>query len=286
MRPIEQQVILVTGATDGLGRALVGELAARGASVLLHGRDPVKGEATLRDIREETGNERLDLYLADFASLAQVRALAERVLADLERLDVLVNKRRHRHGRRRKHRASGQRGRPRAPLCRELPRAVPAHAPARAAARPVSPCADRQRRLGGPGAARLRRRDARTQLQRRSGVLPKQARALDAHVRPGRFTPGPGRDGQLLASRPYMPTKMVLDAGVSPVDSLDSGVEATLRLVAGPGLDGVSGEYFDRRREARAHPQAYDLDARRMLRELSAELVGLRGDGSGSEATA
>jgi NAD(P)-dependent dehydrogenase (short-subunit alcohol dehydrogenase family) len=73
----------------------------------------------------------------------------------------------------------------------------------------------------------------------------------------------------------YMPTKMVLEAGISPVDSLESGVEATLRLVADPGLDGVSGKYFERMREAHAHAQAYDADARRRLRELSADLVEL-----------
>ena len=76
----------------------------------------------------------------------------------------------------------------------------------------------------------------------------------------------------------YMPTKMVLEADVSPVDSLESGVEATMRLVADPDLGGVTGEYFNRQREGRAHPQAYDADARRRLRELSAELVGLPDD--------
>jgi hypothetical protein len=72
-----------------------------------------------------------------------------------------------------------------------------------------------------------------------------------------------------------MPTKMVLEAGVSPVDSLESGVDATLRLVAEPDLDGVTGEYLDRQRESRAHAQAYDAEARDRLRELSAEIVGL-----------
>ena len=48
----------------------------------------------------------------------------------------------------------------------------------------------------------------------------------------------------------YMPTKMVLEAGVSPVDSLESGVEATMRLIADPELEGVTGKYFDRQREA------------------------------------
>jgi hypothetical protein len=73
-----------------------------------------------------------------------------------------------------------------------------------------------------------------------------------------------------------MPTKMVLNAGVTPLDSLESGVEATLRLVADPNLDGVTGKYFDRLRESRALEQAYDPDARRRLRELSADLSECR----------
>lgn len=91
MRPIDQQVILVTGATDGLGRALARELAGWDATVLLHGRDAAKGETTLREIRAATGNERLTIYLADLGSLAEVRRLAEQVLAEHDRLDVLVN---------------------------------------------------------------------------------------------------------------------------------------------------------------------------------------------------
>ena len=85
------RTVLVTGSTDGLGRALALELAAGGASVLLHGRDPVKVEKTVRDIREATGNERLAFYLADLSSLSEVCGLAEQVLAEHERLDVLVN---------------------------------------------------------------------------------------------------------------------------------------------------------------------------------------------------
>ena len=73
----------------------------------------------------------------------------------------------------------------------------------------------------------------------------------------------------------YMPTKMVLAAGVDPIDSLESGVRATLRLIAGRELDGVTGRYFDRVAEARARPQAYDPDARARLRSLSERLVGV-----------
>jgi hypothetical protein len=66
---------------------------------------------------------------------------------------------------------------------------------------------------------------------------------------------------------------MVLAAGVKPRDSLESGVRATARLATAPELAEVSGRYFDRLAEARAHPQAYDVDARRQLRELSERLT-------------
>src|ERR687891_1047742 len=96
MRPLDEQVILVTGATDGLGHGVARRLAEGGATVLLHGRDDERGASAIRSIGEATGNDRLRWYRADLASLAEVRALAERVLAervlaDEPRLDALVN---------------------------------------------------------------------------------------------------------------------------------------------------------------------------------------------------
>jgi NAD(P)-dependent dehydrogenase (short-subunit alcohol dehydrogenase family) len=73
----------------------------------------------------------------------------------------------------------------------------------------------------------------------------------------------------------FMPTKMVLAAGIDPVDSLETGVEATMRLVTSADPDGVTGRYYDRLRESRALPQAYERAARERLRELSERLVGL-----------
>src|SRR5687768_4668283 len=86
MRPINEQTILITGATDGLGRALAAELAAEGAHVLVHGRSDARGEAALKEI-----GGRASWYRADLSSLAETRALAEAVRADHPRLDVLVN---------------------------------------------------------------------------------------------------------------------------------------------------------------------------------------------------
>ena len=82
-----------------------------------------------------------------------------------------------------------------------------------------------------------------------------------------------GVTGTALHPATYMTTKMVVDAGVTPASTVEEGLEATWRLVADPSVEGVTGAYFNGTREARADAQAYDLDARRRLRELSQRLV-------------
>lgn len=67
------------------------QLARTGATLLLHGRDEARGQRMLEEIRAQTGNTHLQWYRADFSQLAQVRALAERLVREQERLDVLVN---------------------------------------------------------------------------------------------------------------------------------------------------------------------------------------------------
>jgi NAD(P)-dependent dehydrogenase (short-subunit alcohol dehydrogenase family) len=86
-----------------------------------------------------------------------------------------------------------------------------------------------------------------------------------------------GRDITVNALHPasLMDTKMVREGPPSPMRSVEEGLEATLRLVADPGLDGVTGRFVDGRRESRAHAQAYDADARRLLWDESERLTGL-----------
>ena len=55
----DARTVLITGATDGLGRALAARLAARGAELLIHGRDEERGRATIADIQTRTGNAKL-----------------------------------------------------------------------------------------------------------------------------------------------------------------------------------------------------------------------------------
>ena len=59
--------------------------------MLLHGRSPERLEATLEELRGQTSSQKVGFYLADFSSLAAVRDLAEHILSEYDRLDVLVN---------------------------------------------------------------------------------------------------------------------------------------------------------------------------------------------------
>src|SRR5919198_5083617 len=76
---------LITGATDGLGRAVARDLAAHGWTILVHGRSRERAQETLEEVLAERA------YIAALSSLADVRRLADEVLAREERLDVLVN---------------------------------------------------------------------------------------------------------------------------------------------------------------------------------------------------
>ena len=84
------RTVLVTGGTSGIGRATALGLAAMGASVAITGRDRERTEHSAREIRA-TGGGRVDVFVADLSSQAQVRRLADEVLGTLANLDVLVN---------------------------------------------------------------------------------------------------------------------------------------------------------------------------------------------------
>jgi NAD(P)-dependent dehydrogenase (short-subunit alcohol dehydrogenase family) len=81
---------LVTGATHGIGLVTARSLAAAGATLLLHGRDPERGASLAAAIARESGNRAVRFVRADFAHLEEVRDLAQE-LARLPRLDVLIN---------------------------------------------------------------------------------------------------------------------------------------------------------------------------------------------------
>ena len=88
---IRGRTVLVTGATDGIGREAARELARRGARVIVHGRDARRTETARRDIGESTGSREVDVVTGDFTSLRQVRVMAGQVGSLTDRLHVLID---------------------------------------------------------------------------------------------------------------------------------------------------------------------------------------------------
>ena len=264
------RTVLVTGATDGLGRAVAGDLAARGARVLVHGRD---AERT-RGVAEAIGAA--EAYVADLASLAEVRRLADEVWGDHRALHVLVSN------------AGvgstlpGDGARLESADGYELRFAVnylagflltrllePLLVAAAPGARIVNVASAGQWPIDFDDVMLERSYDgqrayAQSKLAQVMSTFDLAERLRDAGVTVNALHPST-----------YMPTKMVLHARGSGVDSLEAGVAATVRLVYAGELDGVTGRYFNRTAEARADGQVYDAAARRRLWELSERLTGL-----------
>src|SRR5690554_3611572 len=85
------KVALVTGATSGIGRVTAQELAQVGAAVVVVSRNPEKVQRVVDEIRQASGNSKVDGIVADLSLLAQVRHTAEAFRRSYDRLDVLVN---------------------------------------------------------------------------------------------------------------------------------------------------------------------------------------------------
>jgi NAD(P)-dependent dehydrogenase (short-subunit alcohol dehydrogenase family) len=275
MRPLDEQTVLVTGSTDGLGRALARELAGRGATVLLHGRSSERLEDSLRELREATGSVRLRGYLADFASLDEVRRLAGEVKRDVGRLEVLVNNAGIGAGKdgAREESADGLELRFAvnylAPflltslLLPLLVRSIPARIVNVASAGQAPIDFDDVMLERGYDGGRAYAQSKLAQIMF-TFELAERLRGDDEGVTVNALHPAS-----------LMNTKIVYESFGYTMSTVEDGVEATLRLAVSPDLDGISGRYFDRLREARAHEQAYDPEARRRLWRLSEQLAGL-----------
>jgi short chain dehydrogenase len=88
--PMVGKTVLITGSTGGIGQATALGLATMGAHVAITGRDQARTENAAREIRAIGGGQ-VDTFVADLSCQSQVRRLADEVLQQLPRIDVLVN---------------------------------------------------------------------------------------------------------------------------------------------------------------------------------------------------
>lgn len=259
MRPPEEQTILVTGSSDGHGKRVAQELASRGANVLVHGRDRDRTEAVAREIGSE------QVRIADLASLDDVRRLA----GEIDELDTLVNNAGLVSLERRES-ADGY----------ELTFAVN-YLSHFLLTRLLLPRLREPARIVNVSSIGQERIDFDDLMfERDYNFFSAYARSKLAQVL---FTfelaeELRDRDVAVTALHPatLMDTKMVTGGGGRAQSSVDEGANATLRLVLDPELDGVSGRFFDGRRESGTHRQANEAGARRRLWEESERLTGLK----------
>jgi NAD(P)-dependent dehydrogenase (short-subunit alcohol dehydrogenase family) len=272
MSNLRDKTILVTGATDGLGKGIALALARGGATILVHGRDDARIDAAVSEARRQ-GAGAVRAYKADLASLSDVRRLAAEVLSREDRLEVLVNNAGIGTdvpgGRARAQSEDGLELRfavnylSHALLTRELLPLLQRSAPSRIV------------NVSSAGQAAIDFDDPML-TQGYSGMRAycqsKLAQILFT-IDLAEDLAGTGVTVNALHPATYMPTKLV----PSPISTLEEGVEATLRLIAGDDVAGVTGKYFDGLSEAQAHAQAYDADARKKLRALTERLVRASG---------
>jgi len=271
MRSLDEQTILITGATGGLGRALAHRAAEHGATVVAHGRDEQRLRELALEVEEATGTS-IDTVAADLADLREVDRLADSVLDTYDRLDVLVNN------------AGVGFGAPDGPREEsadgiELRFAVNHLAAYRLAGRLAKllevSAPSRIVQVASAGQLALDLHDPLTE-QGWDGVTAyrrsKLAQVMATYDLAADLV-GTGVTVNALHPATFMDTAMVRDSGVSPTSTVGEGLDATWRLVADPALDGVSGRYFEGTHEGTTDPQADDPAARAWVRELSDRLL-------------
>jgi len=277
MQTVDNQVILVTGATDGLGKQVAHNLSLRGATVLLHGRNREKGEAALQEIRDRTGNQELIYYNVDFSSLDEVRRLSEQIQADQERLDVLINNAGIGTGMRQSRREKSRDGHELRFAVNYLATFLLTHrllpllrrsAPARI----INVASVGQQSIEFDN---VMLEDGYDGL--RAYSQSKLAQVMFAFDLAEELE-GTGITVNSLHPASLMNTRMVFETDYfsGAMSTVEEGANAVEYLATSPVLDGVTGEYFNGKQRAQASAQAYDKEARRRLRILSEQLSGLK----------
>ncbi|UKY53293.1 SDR family NAD(P)-dependent oxidoreductase [Streptomyces inhibens] len=269
---MSRRTLLITGATQGLGRGIAHDLAARGHTVLLHGRDRTRLDAAAAELRAAAPDAVVRTYLADLADLDQVHAMAGRIRAAEPRLDGLVN--------------NAVAGGGADPLRRELSRqgyelrfAVNHLAPyaltrdllplltASAPARVVNVASIGQEAIDFDNVMLERDYEGLRAYCRSKLALIMATFELAAEL------DGTGVTVNTLHPAHLMDTNGVREYGLTPATSIDEGVRPTVRLLLDPELDSTTGRYFDQFADTRAHDQAYDADARKRLMKLTDALI-------------
>lgn len=272
---LEGKTVLITGSTDGLGKAVALKLADMGARVLVHGRNAERGNALAETIKKNTSGCAA-FYRADLASIAEVRALADAIRRDNKQIDILINNAgigsaNSKGSKEREVSADGYELRFAVNylsgylLTRSLLPTLINSAPARI----VNVASLAQTPIDFNNVMLERDYDGG-----RAYGQSKLAQVMFTQDLAEELA-GKNVTANSLHPATYMDTGMVRSAGVEPRSTVEEGANAVVYLATSPDLKGKSGLFFNGKREMKANAQAYDAAARARLKTLSDRLAKL-----------
>jgi len=266
------RTVLITGSTDGVGRRVAERMAAKGTTVLIHGRDQARAERLLAEIREAGGAG--TFHLADFSSLAAVRAMAEAVRRQNDRIDILINNAGIGVGKSGSGRQISHDGHELRFAVNYLSGYLLTHL-----LLPLLKVSSQARIVNVASVGQRPLNFADVMLAHEYSGARAYGQSKLAQIM---FTfdlaqelQGSSVTANCLHPATYMDTTMVRADGISPVSSVAAGADAILHLASSVEMEGRTGLYFDGLHPSRANAQAYEITARERLRALSLELTGL-----------
>jgi NAD(P)-dependent dehydrogenase (short-subunit alcohol dehydrogenase family) len=281
---MKDKIVLVTGATNGIGKAAALGLAKLGATVVIAGRDHARTGAVLHEIKAKTGNESVDMLVGDLSSIAEVRRVADEFKRKYTRLHVLVNNAGGYFAQRQEtidgfEMTFGLNHLNYFLLTHLLLDTLKASAPARI----INVSSDAHHRLqvnfddlhsrqsypmGGfqaYGQSKLCNVLFTYELARRLG---------EGGVTVNAMHPGAVRTGFGHNNRGIWKALILLFQFFSLTP--EQGADTVIYMAAAPEIEGVSGKYFTKRQAVQSSDASYDEAAARRLWDISEELTGLR----------
>ncbi len=271
VKPVNEQIILITGATDGIGKLTAIKLADQKAHIIVHGRNKQKLDSVIGEISAESGNDNVEGILADFAALGEVRRGADDISSRFQKLDVLIN-----------NAGAGFSDSRYSSDGYELRFAVNYLAPflltqlllplieKASPSRIVNVSSAGQHKLDFKDIMMEKKFDPVQAYSQSKLALIMYTFELAEKLKDKNITVNALHPGT------YLDTKMVRNAGINPWGKPETGADAEVYLAVSNELNGITGKYFSGKNEAQAEKQAYNPGDRKKLWELSLELTGLK----------
>lgn len=270
-KSIENQTILITGATDGIGKLAALKLAKQKARLIIHGRNKEKLAEVVSELSSESGNDNIESVTADLSSLEEVKKMGEYVNSSYSALDVLINNagvgysdpRYSRDGYELRFAVNYL-----APfvLTQSLLPLLIKSAPSRI----VNVSSVGQHKLNFDDIMMEKDFNSARAYSQSKLALIMYTFELAERIKEKNITVNALHPGTLLD------TNMVRNAGITPWGEPETGAGAEVYLAVSDELDGVTGKYFDVKKETRPDRQAYDSHARKQLWDLSLDLSNLK----------